>query len=94
MPCTTNATVALSFGGRSFSIEAQDLAEDPVDPNNPTGDCVSSITEDTGGDNGPTQWLLGDTFLKNVYLSTNVNQNTVSLAIPVNSTQPASHRRR
>ena len=61
MPCTTNATVALSFGGRSFSIEAQDLAEDPVDPNNPTGDCVSSITEDTGGDNGPTQWLVSYT---------------------------------
>jgi hypothetical protein len=82
VPCLTNSTITMTFGGRTFSIDPKDLAEYPVDESNPDGDCISGISGDASGDDTPTQWLLGDTFLKNVYLSTNVGNNSVSLAIP------------
>ncbi|KAG6861997.1 hypothetical protein C0995_008184 [Termitomyces sp. Mi166 len=78
IPCTTNASVALSFGGTSFSIDPRDLAFQPVDPNDPTGDCISGIS--SGQIGGATEWLVGDVFLKNAYFSTDVTKNTVSLA--------------
>lgn len=78
IPCTTNASLALTFGGSSFSIDPRDLAMIPVDANNPTGDCASGIQPGQFGT--ATQWLVGDVFLKNAYFSTNVNNNTISLA--------------
>jgi len=78
VPCTTNASIALNFGGKSFAIDLRDLAFAPVDANNSTGDCVSAISGGNVGD--ATEWLVGDTFLKNAYFSTNVNKNQMSLA--------------
>jgi len=78
IPCTTNASLALTFGGQSFSIDSADLAFLPVDPNNPQGDCLSAIT--SGNIDGPTTVLAGDTFLKNSYFSTSVDTNTITLA--------------
>jgi len=78
IPCTTNASVALTFGGQSFAIDSRDITPVPVNPADPTGDCQSGITAGDVGAN--TEWLVGDVFLKNAYYSTNVNQNTISLA--------------
>lgn len=77
MPCTTNSTVSLSFGGRFFAIDPRDLPYFPV-TTNVTGECISGISPVEGFD----QWLIGDTFLKSVYLSTNVDRNTIMLAEP------------
>lgn len=51
----------------------------PVNGNDLTGDCVSSIS---AGDNdgGENTWLVGDPFLKNVFFSTEVDKNTLSFA--------------
>ncbi|KAG7451050.1 aspartic peptidase A1 [Guyanagaster necrorhizus] len=78
VPCTTNASVALTFGGQEFTIDPKDLAFTPVDANDPTGDCVSGISAGSVGANN--EWLVGDVFLRNAYFSTNVNNNSVSLA--------------
>ncbi|KAF8969251.1 aspartic peptidase A1 [Flammula alnicola] len=78
VPCTTTASVALTFGGQAFAIDPRDIAFQPVNANNPTGDCVSGIT--SGQIGGATEWLVGDVFLKNAYFSTDVSKNTVSLA--------------
>ncbi|KAH8991322.1 acid protease [Lactarius hatsudake] len=78
IPCTTNASIALSFGGKSFAIDSRDITFAPVDPNNPTGDCSSGIVPGQFG--GPQQLLVGDVFLKNAYFSTNVGQDTIQLA--------------
>lgn len=78
LPCTTNSSLALSFGGSSFPIHPSDLLILPVQPNNPTGDCVAGIQPQQIG--SPTQWLVGDVFLKNAYFSTNVGNNSISLA--------------
>ncbi|PAV16553.1 acid protease [Pyrrhoderma noxium] len=78
IPCTTTASVALTFGGRSFAINPTDLLFLPVDQNDLTGDCVSGIS--SGQIGGATEWLVGDVFLKNAYFSTDVDKNTISLA--------------
>lgn len=56
IPCTTNASVALTFGGQQFAIDTRDLLFAPVDPNNLTGDCVSGIS--SGDIGGATEWLV------------------------------------
>jgi len=84
IPCTGNATVALTFAGISFSIDPRDIAVQPVDPTNPQGTCVSGIVSGTVG--GATEWLAGDVFLKNVYFGTDATDKTLSLAQLVTST--------
>jgi hypothetical protein len=78
VPCTTNSSVALTFGKQSFAIDPRDIVQTPLDQNNPTGDCLSGIS--AGQIGGPTEWLAGDVFLKNAYFSTNVGKNTIQLA--------------
>lgn len=78
IPCTNEAVVSMVFGGQSFDINPVDLLFLPVDQNNLQGDCISGIS--SGQIGGPTQWLVGDVFLKNVYYSTNVDKNQISLA--------------
>lgn len=78
VPCNTNASVALIYAGQSFTIDPRDLAVQPVNSNDPQGDCISGIV--STGSGSMTQWLVGDTFLKNAYFSTDVSKNTVSLA--------------
>ncbi|KAK4684672.1 hypothetical protein P7C73_g5497, partial [Tremellales sp. Uapishka_1] len=83
IPCTTNAQVTMTFGSVAFQIDARDLIFTPVNANEPTGDCQSSISTGTVTDD--VTWLLGDTFLKNVYMTTNVNTNTVQLSARTDS---------
>ncbi|KAK4699975.1 hypothetical protein P7C70_g6278, partial [Phenoliferia sp. Uapishka_3] len=77
IPCTSTASVALSFGGKSFAINASDLTFLPT-TNNLQGDCVSGISSGSVG--GANEWLVGDVFLKNVYFATSVESNTIGLA--------------
>ncbi|KAJ7723470.1 aspartic peptidase domain-containing protein [Mycena olivaceomarginata] len=77
VPCNTTTSVELVIGGRPFPIQPKDLAFGPVD--NTPGTCTSAIAEG-GVSEGPTHWLCGDTFLKNVYLSTNEDTNQICVA--------------
>jgi hypothetical protein len=58
VPCTFNQSVALSFGKTVFAIDPRDVAIQPVDPNDPTGDCVSGISGGSFG-TSDTEWLVG-----------------------------------
>lgn len=58
IPCTTQASLALSFGNASFAIDPRDLAVLPVDPNNPTGTCTAGIQPQQIG--AATEWLVSD----------------------------------
>jgi len=78
VPCNTQASVAMTFGGTVFAIDPRDIAFQPLDPNNPNGDCISGIA--AGNIGAATQWLVGDVFLKNAYFSTDVNKNNMQLA--------------
>lgn len=75
VPCKTNASISLTFGSIDFPINPRDLAFIPFYDDEPDGDCWSGISIGTVGPfNLPTTWLLGDTFLKNVYHSLNADE--------------------
>lgn len=90
VPCGTNASVALTFGGKEFAINPEDLAF--ASGGRTTGDCRSGIdafTQDkflvsimVACSPACAHYSLkvGDTFLKSVYFSTNVDENTITLA--------------
>jgi len=78
VPCTSNASVAFTFGGQLFTVDPRDIAFTPVDATDPTGDCLSGIQ--AGNVGGADEWLLGDTFLKNAYFSVDVGKNAITLA--------------
>ncbi|KAJ6468432.1 acid protease [Mycena sanguinolenta] len=73
VPCNTNATVALKFGGKSFPINPKDLPFASLGKT--SGDCSSGISSSSG-----STMVVGDTFLKSVYFSTNADDNTITLA--------------
>ncbi|KAF7355308.1 Acid protease [Mycena sanguinolenta] len=77
VPCNTTTSVALEFGGKSFPISSKDLPF--ASGGKTTGDCTSGIGGFSAGDS-LTQWLVGGTFLKSVYFSTNLEENTITLA--------------
>ncbi|GJJ05817.1 hypothetical protein Clacol_000004 [Clathrus columnatus] len=77
VPCTTNASVALTIGNSSFAIDPHDIAFLPVNPNEPAGACTSGIVSSGTQSN---RWLVGDVFLKNAYFATHVNDNLILLA--------------
>jgi len=61
-PCATDVAVTMAFGGQSWSIsnadfQAQQLSQDT---------CLGAFFELSTGDSAPA-WIVGDTFLKNVY---------------------------
>ncbi|PIL35762.1 transporter [Ganoderma sinense ZZ0214-1] len=76
IPCDTNASVALSFGGQQFAIDTRDLVFAQADNTGTT--CISGISSGQIVDD--TTWLVGDVFLKNAYFSTDVTKNQISLA--------------
>ncbi|KAF7327531.1 Acid protease [Mycena kentingensis (nom. inval.)] len=79
IPCNTTTSVALGFGGRDFTINSRDLVF--ASDGRTTGDCISGIGffKDTAFLNDHT-FLVGATFLKSVYMSTNEDDNSVTLA--------------
>jgi hypothetical protein len=56
IPCTTQASLALSFGNTSFAIDPKDLAVLPINPNDPTGTCTAGIQPQMIGT--ATEWLV------------------------------------
>ncbi|PBK95314.1 acid protease [Armillaria gallica] len=69
-PCTTNVEVTMSFGGKSWPINAQDMNLGPATAG--SNMCLGGIFDLTAGSNipegtGNPGWVVGATFLKNVY---------------------------
>lgn len=69
VPCDTTDPVQVTFSGVTYSISSEDWVGPSTD-----GVCTSNIYGQPVVDNG---WLLGDTFLKNVYAVFDVDQNRV-----------------
>ena len=57
VPCNTNAVVALTYAGQSFTIDTRDLATQPVNSNGSNGDCISGITAGAISNN-QNEWLV------------------------------------
>ncbi|KAL0955128.1 hypothetical protein HGRIS_004041 [Hohenbuehelia grisea] len=63
-PCDTDVTVTLSFGGKTWTISPADFRLSQVDARSAL--CVGAFFEISTGGSSPA-WIIGDTFLKNVY---------------------------
>ncbi|OCF41401.1 hypothetical protein I317_04792 [Kwoniella heveanensis CBS 569] len=77
IPCTLDQEVTMTFGNIAFQIDVRDLIFQPLSADL-SGDCLSSLSAGVIKDD--STWLLGDSFLKNVYMSTNARDLTVELS--------------
>ncbi|KAI9001242.1 protease [Trametes punicea] len=76
-PCISPPTVAFSWGGKSWQISTAnfDLGETELG----SGQCVGALAgQDLGL--GSNVWLLGDSFMKNVYTAFSFERNAVGFA--------------
>jgi len=72
IPCNSKTTVGMNFGGTTWPISSQDFI---LSQNSTSGFCLAAVfilTEGTSSgdadvDNLNPDWVVGDTFLKNVY---------------------------
>ncbi|KAL4073758.1 aspartic peptidase domain-containing protein [Scleroderma citrinum] len=82
-PCTTNVTVSLSFGGTSWPINPNDMNLGAVGTSSGVQMCVGGIFDvgsTVGSGAGVPSWIVGDTFLKNVYSVYRANPPSVGFA--------------
>ncbi|KAF8141970.1 acid protease [Boletus edulis] len=62
-PCNTKVNVAMSFGGPSWPVSPADFQLTQIDSNT----CVGAFFESHISVGGAPNWIVGDTFLKNVF---------------------------
>jgi hypothetical protein len=96
VPCNTNASVALQFGGKSFPINSKDLTF--ASNGRTTGDCTSGIGA-FGAGADPNQWLVCKLSLascfyifKPVHRSATPSSNPYTY-LPTSTTTPSRWRR-
>ncbi|EIN11517.1 acid protease [Punctularia strigosozonata HHB-11173 SS5] len=69
-PCSTKLNATLNFGGRDWPISEEDMQFQQLDQKGET--CQGALFDISAGSNLPSgsgnpAWIVGDTFLKNVY---------------------------
>ncbi len=85
--CSTSVNVALSFGGQTWTIAPSDFKLSQIS----NGQCLGSVFIFSSGNtnsisNGPS-WVIGDTFLKNVYTVFRANPASVGFAVLASDAQ-------
>lgn len=80
-PCSDSPSVSLTFGGQSYTIEAEDFAR-PADESGEQ--CFGSFFPLDIND--VVSWIVGDSFLKNVYSVYRASPASVGFAAVKNST--------
>jgi len=73
-PCTSTATVSLTFGGKAFPISASTFNLGQVSAG--STQCVGGIMSESG----VGFWVVGDVFLQNVYTAFDVGNRRVQFA--------------
>ena len=58
VPCNTSAVVAFTYAGQPFTIDTRDLAWQPVNSNDPNGDCTSGIAARNFSESNQNEWLV------------------------------------
>lgn len=69
VPCTTTTPLTFTFGSTTYNVDSKDWVSPMAN-----GVCTSNIY---GQAVVPGNWLLGDTFLKNVYAVFDIDQNRI-----------------
>lgn len=73
-PCASTQRVSLTFGGKAFSIDPDLFNLGRLSARSP--DCVGAIVAASG----ISFWVVGDTFLQNVYSTFDLGNNRVGFA--------------
>ncbi|KAI0147819.1 aspartic peptidase domain-containing protein [Xylariaceae sp. FL1272] len=81
IPCDSDAEVAFTFSGKSWAISSKDFMSKNGDT------CTGNIY---GIEYVPGGWLLGDTFLKNVYSVFDADNQQIGFASPVAASDSTS----
>ncbi|KAI0759859.1 acid protease [Trametes elegans] len=80
-PCSTNVEVSFAFGGKSWPISTSDMNLGRISASNCVGGIFDlTLGSDVSGGNGNPTWVVGDTFLKNVYSVFRANPPAVGFA--------------
>ncbi|KAE8234843.1 hypothetical protein CF326_g108 [Tilletia indica] len=74
-PCDTNVQLSFTFDGTTYDVDSRDFNFGPVGQ----GYCVGSLFEEDLGTGAPS-FIVGDTFLKNVYSAYRYNPPSVGFA--------------
>lgn len=74
-PCDSTPDVSFSFGGQKWEMDADTLNLGSTAAGSDR--CVGSVV---GMDVGVSAWIMGDSFLKNVYTTFDLEQNAVGFA--------------
>jgi hypothetical protein len=69
VPCTTKTPLTFTFSGVTYDVSSEDWVSPMAN-----GVCTSNVF---GNDIVAGEWLLGDTFLKNVYAAFDIDGNRV-----------------
>jgi len=83
VPCDSNAPLTFSFSGKAFEVSPKDW----ISPPNSDGTCTSNIY---GREVVKGSWLLGATFIKNVYTVFDKDQRQIGFAQHVDGDSGAS----
>ncbi|EJD07583.1 acid protease [Fomitiporia mediterranea MF3/22] len=76
-PCSTQVTTTMAFGGKSWTISPADFLLTQLS----TSQCLGAFFElDMGAGSSAPSWIVGDTFLKNVYSVFRYNPPSIGFA--------------
>lgn len=88
-PCSQSVTVALQFGGLSYAISNADFNIGQYTSNSAM--CAGALFGMDMQGNSPISWIVGASFLKNVYSAFRYNPPAVGFAQLANSAQSVSN---
>lgn len=87
VPCDTTTPIQFTFSGVSFDLSSKDWVGPVTDSSKNL--CASNIYPLDGATNIAGEWLVGDTFLKNVYSVFDCDQNRVGFGAKTGSSGTA-----
>jgi cathepsin D len=83
IPCSSDVQITLSFGGQTYSVNSQDMLNGALD--NSGQYCLGGVLGEDLGQGAPA-YIVGDTFLKNVFTVFQYSPAAVGFASLVGST--------